>query len=214
MRKWRCLKKGTLRICLKLHIHCAYTAPFKNAAPRVDCHSSSGEPITRNDSSSRATRKRCQERGDWGRTTCAVTNQGDVVCWGVGRHGQLGNAELEKGWETPYSASPVPIKGLSDISEVTVSDEHVCALHRKGYPEGFIVGGVMGRRNRGRGDIANANTVSGSGAGVYPNELLFEQPASQVLVNFSMRITQTVRPRSWRRTRCRASARASRGHRL
>lgn len=85
-----------------------------------------------------------------GRTTCAVTNQGDVVCWGVGRHGQLGNAELEKGsdpWETPYSASPVPIKGLSDISEVTVSDEHVCALHRKGYVSCWGSGshGVLGR---------------------------------------------------------------------
>jgi alpha-tubulin suppressor-like RCC1 family protein len=53
--------------------------------------------------------------------TCARRSGGDVMCWGYGGEGQLGNGA------TNDSLVPVAVTGLVDAAEVEVGDLHVCA---------------------------------------------------------------------------------------
>ncbi len=57
----------------------------------------------------------------WGHT-CAVTNIGDVYCWGNNEYAQSGYAPSGS-WNLP-----VRIPGLNDVSEITAGWSHTCAL--------------------------------------------------------------------------------------
>jgi alpha-tubulin suppressor-like RCC1 family protein len=59
--------------------------------------------------------------------TCAVLTDGTVSCWGANAFGQLGD-----GTETPLTASPVKVTGLTNAIEITLGFEFSCALVRGG----------------------------------------------------------------------------------
>ena len=68
-----------------------------------------------------------------GRHTCALTGRGEIVCWGSGRDGQLGNDdEVNKSYpvavvETEGSTTP-----MVGIVQVSAGETHTCALNVQG----------------------------------------------------------------------------------
>jgi hypothetical protein len=58
--------------------------------------------------------------------TCAARTNGEVVCWGTGDHGQLGDGV------SSYSAAPVTVQRLSDAISVVAGEYHSCALGPSG----------------------------------------------------------------------------------
>ncbi|MEQ9322342.1 MAG: hypothetical protein RIF41_24465, partial [Polyangiaceae bacterium] len=54
--------------------------------------------------------------------TCAVDTGGDVHCWGLNDHGQLGNAS------TLASDTPVQVAGLDDVKQVSAGRYSSCAV--------------------------------------------------------------------------------------
>lgn len=79
--------------------------------------------------------------------TCALRADGRVLCWGLGDSGQLGD-----GLERPtdgFSATPVEVRGLDDVSSITVGNAHTCALRR-----GHVL--CWGARHRTTGDATDA----------------------------------------------------------
>jgi alpha-tubulin suppressor-like RCC1 family protein len=68
-------------------------------------------------------------------STCAVTNNGDLYCWGWNSHNQLGNTDapdtcLNGNGTVAYSCSLRPIKanGVANVTAMDVGVEHTCAL--------------------------------------------------------------------------------------
>ena len=53
--------------------------------------------------------------------TCAVTNEGEVLCWGGNTFGQLGDTG------TSQSATAIRVAGLSDVKAVVAGSRHTCA---------------------------------------------------------------------------------------
>jgi len=76
-----------------------------------------------------------------GEHSCALLSNGDVRCWGLGVHGQLGRGDTEDVGddETPASVGAVPLGGAA--TQLTAGRDHTCAV---------MVGG--GLRCWGRGD--------------------------------------------------------------
>ncbi len=60
-----------------------------------------------------------------GNTTCAVIAGGAVTCWGDGAYGQLGNGKTGDGY---FSASPVPVSGITGAVDVATSGTNACAV--------------------------------------------------------------------------------------
>ncbi|HWB79413.1 MAG TPA: hypothetical protein VG755_30835 [Nannocystaceae bacterium] len=60
--------------------------------------------------------------------TCAITVDGDVMCWGLGTDGRLGYANEESVGddETPASIGVVDVGGA--VTQVSAGDRHTCAL--------------------------------------------------------------------------------------
>ena len=65
--------------------------------------------------------------------TCALNGNGEVLCWGFGRSGQLGHGQAE---DTNY---PVPVidgangsTPLTEITQISAGDGHTCALQSNG----------------------------------------------------------------------------------
>lgn len=54
--------------------------------------------------------------------TCALSNGGQVSCWGRGSEGQLGNGNLS---EQVY---PVPVFGINNALQVVAGSQHTCVL--------------------------------------------------------------------------------------
>lgn len=61
-----------------------------------------------------------------GTHTCALTNSGEVWCWGYNEYGQVGSGD------TNDSVTPQQVDGLSDAVQVSVGGAHTCALSRDG----------------------------------------------------------------------------------
>lgn len=55
--------------------------------------------------------------------SCILNRAGTVECWGSNAYGQLGSSS-----ETPSSASPVVVPGLSNVTEIAAGDRHTCAV--------------------------------------------------------------------------------------
>jgi alpha-tubulin suppressor-like RCC1 family protein len=64
-----------------------------------------------------------------GNHTCAVKEDGTVLCWGSNASGQLGN---NTGGPGQLSTTPVQVQGLSDAIAVTAGTAHSCALRATG----------------------------------------------------------------------------------
>jgi alpha-tubulin suppressor-like RCC1 family protein len=60
--------------------------------------------------------------------TCAVRQQGDVVCWGINTSGQLGNSSTDSTQNVPGE----PVLNLGDAVAIDAGGEHTCALERSG----------------------------------------------------------------------------------
>ena len=74
-----------------------------------------------------------------GSHTCALRNNGRVVCWGLGTNGQLGDG-LTGTTSTPHKRTapvkvlnPIGISGeLKNISQISLGGNHACALRNDG----------------------------------------------------------------------------------
>ena len=62
-----------------------------------------------------------------GSYTCALLGSGTVECWGDNSLGELGD-----GSEVDYSATPVTVAGLSDVTSIGAGSGHACALRSDG----------------------------------------------------------------------------------
>ena len=61
--------------------------------------------------------------------TCALKNNGNVVCWGLRSEGRLGDGDDEN----TYNADvPVAVMGLSNVQRISAGNEHTCALKNSG----------------------------------------------------------------------------------
>ena len=88
--------------------------------------------------------------------TCALTESGNVKCWGNGYHGRLGNGG------TARSSTPVDVHtsssdsaALSDIARISSGSEHTCALTTSGNVKCW----GRGRYGRlGHGGTSNSST--------------------------------------------------------
>jgi alpha-tubulin suppressor-like RCC1 family protein len=58
--------------------------------------------------------------------TCAVLDSGQVVCWGDGAYGKLGNGN----WSG--SSTPIPVNGLTNALSVSAGWQHTCAVTGSG----------------------------------------------------------------------------------
>ncbi len=60
-------------------------------------------------------------------STCALTLDGKVYCWGDGLNGKLGNGS------TNSSLVPIQVTGMSSgVTQISSSDDHVCAIQTSG----------------------------------------------------------------------------------
>jgi hypothetical protein len=77
---------------------------------------------------------------------CAVTDVGNVLCWGANASGQLGNGETQKHPGNVYVGSYEPVQVLSGAVKVEAGQEHTCALRGDGtvWCWGYGVFGSLG----------------------------------------------------------------------
>ena len=62
--------------------------------------------------------------------SCAVSDEGKVLCWGNNEDGKLGVGKSEIDLE--YSAIPLEVVGIADAAAVATGENHTCALHQSG----------------------------------------------------------------------------------
>ena len=91
--------------------------------------------------------------------TCALTQIGDVYCWGANARGQLGN-----GMAGPDAFSPTPVPVLSNLEFVAVSagDWQTCALAADGQAH------CWGYNNRAQVGPAASDTCLGEDGSPFP----------------------------------------------
>jgi alpha-tubulin suppressor-like RCC1 family protein len=70
--------------------------------------------------------------GSGGAVTCAVLSSGAVDCWGADSNGRLGDGTGGSPWS---SSTPVQVLGITNATQVSVGDDHVCALSSDGTVE-------------------------------------------------------------------------------
>src|SRR5690554_1852186 len=63
------------------------------------------------------------------RYNCAATTEGQVLCWGNNLYGQLGYVPSKGATHVrPFSSIPTVVEGITTAKEVSVSQNHSCAL--------------------------------------------------------------------------------------
>ena len=84
------------------------------------------------------------------RGTCTVTTNGDLYCFGENQYGQLGNGTTSsEKTPTPQQVKLTSSSYLTDVSQVSVGDYHVCAVKSTGalYCWGKNNSGQLGLNN-------------------------------------------------------------------
>jgi alpha-tubulin suppressor-like RCC1 family protein len=83
--------------------------------------------------------------------TCAIRNDGSVVCWGYGANGRLGygNTNNVGDSQTPGSAGPVDLGAGFTATAISSGDLHTCAIRNDGSVVcwGFGLDGQLGYGN-------------------------------------------------------------------
>ena len=123
-----------------------------NSLTPVDVHTSSTDPSALGDIAAISTRVS---------HTCAVTEGGNVKCWGYGYYGQLGNkATADSSTPVDVQASSTGTSALSDIAAINAGSAHTCAL-----TEGDNVKcwGIEGSGQLGNNGVGVAISVIGLG---------------------------------------------------
>lgn len=82
--------------------------------------------------------------GDW--HACALTDHGEVDCWGDNGHGQVGS-----GGDYSFSLSPVTVKGVTDVKALSAGGDHTCAL--------TVAGSLFCWGNNSSGQLGDGGTV-------------------------------------------------------
>lgn len=99
--------------------------------------------------------------------SCALVGDdagGDVLCWGSGASGQLGNGS------TSSSPTPVQVQGATGATLLAVGGEHACASDVT--TGGILCWGQGGSGQLGNSDTSNHSTpVNVSNVGGYPESL-------------------------------------------
>jgi alpha-tubulin suppressor-like RCC1 family protein len=68
-----------------------------------------------------------------GAVTCAVRDDGRLVCWGDATFGQIQDASNKcTVTDLPCARSPVPIEGVTDVVQVAIGGWQLCALRATG----------------------------------------------------------------------------------
>jgi alpha-tubulin suppressor-like RCC1 family protein len=113
-----------------------------------------------------------------GKHACAVTDAGAAYCWGsnLDRNGnfagQLGSGGDEDGEPSPAQALvPVPVKGLSNVAQISAGFEHTCAVTDAGaaFCWGSNDYGELGNGELGGQSTKPVQVKGVGGAGVLSN---------------------------------------------
>ena len=67
-----------------------------------------------------------------GAHTCAVTQSGNVWCWGSNSYGQLGRGGSPRGPDDSIGQEPERVMGLANVMAVSAGMSHTCALRDDG----------------------------------------------------------------------------------
>lgn len=67
-----------------------------------------------------------------GRSSCAVSADSLVYCWGLDDHGQVGSATTTSCAGSPCVTAPALVTGLTKVRGVSVGDRHACAVATTG----------------------------------------------------------------------------------
>ena len=92
---------------------------------------------------------------------CALTDGGEVRCWGGGSQGQLGNGETANQSRPVTVLDPFENAPFSGIVKISVGRQHVCALQETGlvYCWGNQEFGRLGNDQAGAGSISRPVSV-------------------------------------------------------
>ena len=71
--------------------------------------------------------------------SCVRRRSGQVMCWGNNEDGQLGDGKGAR--PGARSVTPVAVLGISDATQLSAGDGHVCALRRSGTVSCWGLGG-------------------------------------------------------------------------
>lgn len=63
-----------------------------------------------------------------GQHTCALLEDGSILCWGDGQYGQLGYGDTENIGDNEAPSSVDPISFESDVIQIALGEHHSCAL--------------------------------------------------------------------------------------
>ena len=63
-------------------------------------------------------------------SSCAISEDKTVFCWGSNRGGQLGVGQSYE--DLAYSPIPLQVKEITDATALAIGSEHTCALHQDG----------------------------------------------------------------------------------
>ena len=101
--------------------------------------------------------------------TCALTSQGEVLCWGGGINGKLGNndsANGDKNYPVAVVSGEDSTEPLGDIVQVDLGNQHTCAVSSRGVAQCWGVGiyGQLGNNSNPASVNYPVTVVAGDGS--------------------------------------------------